>query len=134
MGRVTKIFIIASLFYLCLGVTIGVFITIHPGWIGGFLSMHAHINLLGWVSMMIFAVAYHVLPRFSGKPLYSDRMADLHLILSNTGLIGLIIAWPISRYYWTLPVHIFLSLSALLYAIASFMFVYNIYKTVFARI
>lgn len=134
MGRVTQFFIIASLFYLCLGVTIGVLLAIFPGAIVGFLPMHAHTNLLGWVSMMIFAVAYHVLPRFSGRPLYSDRLADMHLILSNIGLIGLIITWPLSRYYLTtFAVRIIFPVFALFYAVASYMFVYNIYKTVFAK-
>lgn len=133
MSRVTRFFIVASLFYLCLGVTIGVFLTVHPGAIGGFLAMHAHANLLGWVSMMVFAVAYHVLPRFSGRQLYSERLADFHLILSNLGLIGLMIAWPLSKYVWTPAIRVLLTGSALFYAMASYLFVYNLWKTVFAR-
>lgn len=133
MSRVTRLFITASLLYLCLGVTIGVLFTIFPGAIGGFLPVHAHINLLGWVSMMIFAVAYHVLPRFSGRPLYSERLADFHLILSNIGLIGLMIAWPLSKYAWTPAIQVLLTGSALFYAIASYLFVFNLGKTVFAR-
>ncbi len=83
--------------------------------------MHAHTNLLGWVSMMIFAVAYHVLPRFSGRPLYSNRLADMHLILSNIGLIGLIITWPLSRLYLTtFAVRTIFTVFALFYAVASY--------------
>lgn len=133
MSRVTLLFIFASLIYLLLGVTIGALLTIFPGAVGWFLAMHAHTNLLGWVSMMIFGIAYHILPRFSGRPLYSERLAELHLILANIGLIGLIIAWPLSKYYWTSPVRLLLIVAALFYAGGTYLFAYNLWKTVFAK-
>jgi len=133
VSRVTRFFILASLLYLCIGVTIGIFLISHTNAIGGFLAMHAHTNLLGWVSMMIFAVAYHVLPRFSGRPLYSERLADLHLILSNIGLIGLMILWPLSKYVWSPVINILLTGSAIFYAISSYLFVFNLWKTVFTQ-
>ena len=133
MGRATRFFLIASLVYLLIGVTIGIFLTIYPGMVVGFLAMHAHINLLGWLSMMVFAVAYHVLPRFSGRPLYSERLADTHVFLANTGLIGLAIAWPLSRYYWTTPLRVLFTGAALCYAAGAYVFVYNIIRTVFVR-
>ncbi len=133
MGRATHIFLIASLIYLVLGVTIGVVFTLHPGAIGGFMAMHAHINLLGWLSMMVFAVAYHVLPRFSGRALYSERLADLHVILANAGLVGLMISWPLTRYTWSPSVRLIFSVAALCYAVGAYLFVINILKTIFGR-
>ena len=134
LSKVTKLFILSGLIYLCIGVTIGVLFTLFPNAIGWFLPMHAHTNLLGWVSMMIFGVSYHVLPRFSGRPLYSERLAGLHLILSNTGLIGLIISWPLSKVYYGIALLQFmLTGSALLYAISAYLFVYNLGRTVFAK-
>ena len=47
---------------------------------------HVHANLLGFVSMMIFGVAYHVLPRFVGHPLHNRRMAVVHWWVANIGL------------------------------------------------
>lgn len=133
MSKITLLFIIASLFYLCLGVTAGVVLAIHPDLIGLLLPAHAHTNLLGWVSMMIFAVAYHVLPRFSGRPLFSETLATLHLILANTGLICLIIVWPLLRTYGSATMQAIHIGSALFYALGAFMFVLNIGKTVFGR-
>ena len=134
LSKVTRLFILASLIYLCIGVTIGVLFTLYPRAMGWLLAMHAHTNLLGWVSMMIFGVSYHVLPRFSGRPLYSERLAGLHLILSNTGLIGLIISWPLSKVYYGVGLLQFmLTVSALLYAASAYMFVYNLGKTVFGK-
>ncbi len=132
MSKVTRLFILSSLIYLSIGVTIGVLFTLFPNAIGWLLAMHAHTNLLGWVSMMIFGVSYHVLPRFSGKPLYSERLAGLHFTLSNIGLIGLIISWPLSKaYYGVGSLQFMLTVSALLYAASAYMFVYNLGKTVF---
>ena len=134
MSRVTKLFILPSLIYLSIGVTIGVLLTVLPDAIGWLLAMHAHTNLLGWVSMMIFGVSYHVLPRFSGRPLYSERLAGLHFILSNTGLIGLIISWPLSKtYYGVALLQLLFTGSALLYTISAYLFVYNLGRTVFAK-
>ena len=135
MSKLTLLFIIASLSYLCLGVTIGVIFTIHPDLIGVFLPMHAHANLLGWVSMMIFAVAYHVLPRFSGRPLFSETLGNVHLILSNIGLLGLIIVWPLlrTRTYESVTLQAIHIVAALFYAIGAFLFVINIGKTVFGK-
>ena len=39
---------------------------------------HVHLNLLGFVSMVIFGVAYHVIPRFTGHPLHNPRLAGGH--------------------------------------------------------
>lgn len=133
MGRATQVFLIASLIYLILGVTIGVLLTLHPGAIGSFMAMHAHVNLLGWLSMMVFAVAYHVLPRFSGRALYSERLADAHVILANAGLIGLMISWPLSHYSWAPSIRLFLSIAALCYAVGAYLFVYNILRTILGK-
>ena len=37
---------------------------------------HTHLNLAGFVVMIIFGVAYHILPRFAGKPLHSEAWAS----------------------------------------------------------
>ena len=39
---------------------------------------HVHMNMLGFVTMMIYGVAYHVIPRFIGKPLHARRLAAWH--------------------------------------------------------
>ena len=133
LGKATQVFLIASLIYLVLGVTIGAVLTIHPGAIGSFMAMHAHINLLGWLSMMVFAVAYHVLPRFSGRELFSERLANTHVILANAGLIGLMISWPLTHYMWSPAVSVIFTGAALCYAIGAYLFVYNILRTIFGK-
>ena len=69
-----KAFLKASLAWLALGVTLGVAMAVHPAWTVYRLP-HVHVLLLGFVTMMIYGVAYHVIPRFTGAPLYSRRLA-----------------------------------------------------------
>ena len=89
MSQVTLRFIKASLLYLLTGISMGLLMLLWPRWMGVYLPIHAHINLLGWVSMLMFGVSYHILPRFSGKQLYSEMLASLHFWFANIGLIGL---------------------------------------------
>jgi len=37
---------------------------------------HAHINLVGGVTILGMAITYYLIPKISGKPLYSKRMAE----------------------------------------------------------
>ena len=39
---------------------------------------HAHLNLLGFASMMIYGVAYHAIARFTRHPLHRQRLAGAH--------------------------------------------------------
>ena len=80
-----RAFLKASLSWLVLGVTLGVAMALLPAWVA-YRPAHMHMVLLGFVTMMIYGVAYHVIPRFAGRPLVSARAAVLHWWLSNVGL------------------------------------------------
>lgn len=54
---------------------------------------HAHLMLVGFVGMMIFGVALHMLPRFTGRPLFSERVADAQFWLANAGLLAMVLGW-----------------------------------------
>jgi cbb3-type cytochrome oxidase subunit 1 len=82
-------FIRAALIYLGVGVILGLTMAIQPNWMLYIKPAHAHINLLGFMAMFVYGVAYHVLPRFRGKQLYSHKLARYHLILANVGLVGM---------------------------------------------
>lgn len=85
MEPFVKAFLKASLAWLVLGVTLGVAMATHPIWTLYRLA-HVHMVLLGFVTMMIYGVAYHVIPRFAGAPLFSRRAAQWHWWISNAGL------------------------------------------------
>lgn len=80
-----RAFIKASLTWLALGVTLGVAMAAHPLWTIYRLA-HVHMVLMGFVTMMIYGVAYHVIPRFAGHPLHSRGAARWHWWVSNVGL------------------------------------------------
>ncbi len=86
-------FIRASLVWFAIGILIGVAMAFWPAGHIVYRPAHAHANLLGFVSMFIFGVAYHVLPRFVGRSLPSERLAMWHLWVANLGLALLVGGW-----------------------------------------
>jgi cbb3-type cytochrome oxidase subunit 1 len=92
MDWFVKAFLKASVTWLALGVTLGVAMGAKPAW-SIYRTAHLHMLLLGFVAMMIFGVAYHVIPRFAGNPLRSTRAAGAHWWLANTGLAIMVIGF-----------------------------------------
>lgn len=125
MERFTRGFIHASLTYLGIGAALGVLMLAVPA-LGVLRFAHLHILLLGWVSMMIYGVAYHVLPRFTGNPLYSRSLAWWHLGLVNAGLVGLVLFGALGggphHPGWRLP----LISSAAVETLGIVLFIFNI--------
>jgi cbb3-type cytochrome oxidase subunit 1 len=76
MDTFVRKFIRASVLWLVAGVVLGVVMTWLPGGMVYYRAAHMHANLLGFVSMMIFGVAYHVIPRFAGRPLHVRALAE----------------------------------------------------------
>jgi heme/copper-type cytochrome/quinol oxidase subunit 1 len=120
-------FIRASLVWLGVGVLIGVSMGFWPPALA-FRAAHTHANLLGFVSMMIFGVAYHVIPRFSGYPLRSHRLATAHLWVANLGLGLLVLGW-MGRVEWPVAGALLIRVGATASALGAFFFIYNIWTT-----
>lgn len=126
MEAFVRNFIRASLCWLGFGVLLGTGMTFAPE-LTVYRPAHMHANLLGFVSMMIFGVAYHVLPRFTGRPLHSPRLAALHLGVANVGLATLVAGWLALPQLAAGPG--LLRGGALISATGVFMFIYNIWRT-----
>ena len=126
MARYTVGFVWAALLYLIVGMTMGMAMALEPELAWRLRTAHAHVNLLGWVSMFIFGVAYHVLPRFSGRPLPSPWLADFHLVAANVSLIGMAITLVIQG-----PGPLF-ALFGALQMLGGLAFVYNVGRTMVA--
>lgn len=87
-------FIAAALVYAVLGGLVGLAWLADPGLLPGLaLRAHAHLMLVGFVGMMIFGVGLHVLPRFTGRELFSERLADAQFWIANVGLIAMVSGW-----------------------------------------
>ena len=127
MDPVAKNFIRMSVIYFAIAATIGAFFMFSNIHRNQLYHAHTHLMLLGWMSMMIYGVGYHILPRFNGNPVAFPKLAIIHFWVANVALIGFVSTWGISRYGGSkIPEQGF----AVLNAIGIFMFVTNMLMSI----
>ena len=119
-----------SLVYFIGGALIGFLVLLWPGEAGYYISSHVHLNLLGFMSMMIYGVGYHILPKFSGQHIYSPMIMKVQFWLSNVGLIGMAVSWPFVARGSEGTAETVLILTAAMSLLAVLFFAFNILKTV----
>lgn len=127
MARYVVLFLRASLAWLVLGAFLGVAMTLHPIWML-YRTAHLHMMLLGFVTMMIAGVAYHVIPRFGSTPLWSPRLAMIHWLLANVGLT-LLLAGFVFDQQASIGGPMLLVTGGALSAASLFAFGWNIWRT-----
>jgi Cbb3-type cytochrome oxidase, subunit 1 len=135
MDWYVRAFVKASLAWLALGVTAGVAMAVHPPWTVYRLT-HVHMVLLGFVTMMIYGVAYHVLPRFSGNPLWSRRLPGWHWWSAQMGL-ALMVAGFVLRPITRIPVGVSttaLATGGTLSTLGAYAFALNLWQTIGAPV
>lgn len=120
-------FIRASLLWLGFGVVLGVWMALSPAAVA-YRPAHVHANLLGFVSMMIFGVAYHVIPRFTGHPLHNRRAANLHVWIANAGLAAMVGGFIVRVHAWGAGSAL-LGAGGTAEAAGAFLFIYNLWRT-----
>ncbi len=128
METFVRAFLKASLTWLALGVTLGVAMAAHPVWVV-YRPAHLHMVMLGFVTMMISGVAYHVIPRFAGFPLHSNRAAAVHWWLANAGLLMMVCGF-ITRATHAALGTIVLAMGGTLSAAGAYTFAYVIWRTI----
>lgn len=77
MERIIVWYLRMSVIYFVLGGMFGIALLLFPSESGYYIPVHVHLNLLGFMSMMIYGVGYHILPRFSRRPVYSPLIITL---------------------------------------------------------
>jgi nitric oxide reductase large subunit len=131
MERVIVWYLRMSVIYFVAGAVIGFLMILNPADTGLYVSAHAHLNLLGFMSMMIYGVGYHILPRFSGQHIYSPKLMHVQFWVANAGLIGMAIGWPLRAGGGALDLaDPLLFISALLSFLSVVLFAVNILKTI----
>ncbi len=90
MDRYTKGFVVASLFYFLAAALLGIWqgVAEGPEWVG---FAHVHLNLLGFMAMMIYGVGYFILPRFNAREIRWPALVPIHFYIANAGLIGMVV-------------------------------------------
>ena len=127
MDWFSKAFVKSALVWLGLGVTLGVTMAVHPA-TAVYRTAHLHMNLLGFVSMMIYGVSYHVMPRFTGNAIHNVRLAVAQLWLANAGLALLVAGFGVRAQGGRASIYL-LAIGGVLGAVAAYVFIYNIWRT-----
>jgi len=126
MERYPQLFIKMALLYLLVGVILGVIIGTNPFLAARFRFMHIHLNLLGFMSMIIAGVAYHVLPRFTARTVPWPKGIKYHFYLQNIGLLGML-GTKLSSDIWMVGGKNLFLLFSVVTASALFIMVYNLF-------
>lgn len=123
-------FIKSSLAWLGLGVTLGICMAVEPA-LTIYSPAHMHVNMLGFVTMMIYGVAYHVLPRFSGHQLWSRKLPAWHLLASNAGLALMVLGLGLRVHVTTVSAGTaVLATGGVASAFGAYVFILNAWKTI----
>jgi cbb3-type cytochrome oxidase subunit 1 len=132
MDKFVRNFIIASIIYLGIASLLGVAML----WDVSLLSLkfvHSHLMLLGWVSMMIYGVGYHVLPRFSGRPLRYPKLGELQFWAANVGLLGMLLFYALGVYTPSATLKTLTVAFGGLEAVSIALFLYNMLATLLPK-
>jgi cbb3-type cytochrome oxidase subunit 1 len=127
MDGFVRAFIKSSLAWLACGVTLGAAMAIRPELVI-YRPAHLHMNLLGFVTMMIFGVGYHLLPRLGGSPLRWKALPVFHLWAANAGL-ALMVAGFFLRPSFQSAGQATLAIGAIFSTSGALSFVVNIWRT-----
>jgi cbb3-type cytochrome oxidase subunit 1 len=84
MARIDALFLRAAVVYAILGIVLGIVMAATQD--HSQMPTHAHVNLLGWVSMALYAVVYRVWPEAA-----RSRLAWPQFWLANGGTLVLVI-------------------------------------------
>lgn len=83
----------AAFAYLAIGIVLGVIFgldrSLGPMW----RPLHAELNLWGWVTLLIYGMAYHILPRISGYLLRWPPLANAQSWLAIGGVLLAGLGW-----------------------------------------
>jgi cytochrome c oxidase cbb3-type subunit 1 len=97
MDWFVKAFIRASLAWFAAGIVLGVAMALQPAWVI-YRPAHAHMNVVGFLTMMVFGVGYQLLPRLFGHKLYSNALAVAHWWAANLGLGAMIVGFILAPH------------------------------------
>ena len=128
MDWFVKAFIRASLVWFALGILAGLAMAMHPAWVA-YRPAHAHMNVVGFLTMMVFGVGYQLLPRLFGHPLHSRALAVTHWWLANTGLAAMVVGFILTPHVGPIRLAPVTAGGGILFALGALGFVYNMWRT-----
>jgi hypothetical protein len=83
----------AGFLYLAFGIGLGAWFAVDRGAGAVLRPLHAELNLWGWVTLLIYGMSYHMLPRFAGRPLRWPHLALAQSWLAIGGVALAALGW-----------------------------------------
>jgi hypothetical protein len=133
MDKFVKGFIVMSVVYLGVAAVMGIVMLANQN-VMALKFVHSHLNMLGWVSMMIYGVGYHILPRFMGRALYSNKIGEVQFYLSNISLMAMLLFYALNVYYPSDLYRTITVVSGAIQAFTIFLFLYNMLMTLLTKV
>jgi len=127
MDSFIKSFIRAALVWFTLGIALGLAMAVQPLWVI-YRPAHAHMNVVGFLTMMVFGVGYQLLPRLFGGGLWSRRLAIAHLWLANAGLALMVAGFMLAPHVGDRSIPLTAGGGAL-FTLGAVFFVINMWRT-----
>ena len=129
MDRFVRNFIIMSIVYLGVAALVGI------AMLGSEKAMalkfvHSHLNMLGWVSMMIYGVGYHILPKFMGRQMYSKKLGEAQFWIANIGLVAMLVFYTLNVYAPSDAYMLVTVAAGAIELVSVFLFFYNMLMTI----
>jgi cytochrome c oxidase cbb3-type subunit 1 len=128
MDKFVRRFIIMSIVYLGVAAVVGI-VMLGSEKAMALKFVHSHLNMLGWVSMMIYGVGYHILPRFMGRQLYSTKLGEAQFWTANIGLVVMLLFYTINIYNPSSALVAVTVVAGVLELVSILIFFYNMLKT-----
>jgi cytochrome c oxidase cbb3-type subunit 1 len=91
--------------------------------------VHSHLNMLGWVSMMIYGVGYHILPKFMGRAMHSRTLGEIQFWMANIGLVAMLVFYTVNVYSPSGALVMVTVAAGVLETASIFLFFYNMLMT-----
>lgn len=128
MPRTVRWFIKAAMVWFVLGLLSAFWLVLGQAsdvpTLPGLRPLYLHLIVVGWLTQLIFGVAYWMFPRFStNSPRGNEKLGWVMFILLNTGLTLRAVGEPLVSSQTILLAGWLLSLSALLQMSAGWLFV-----------
>ena len=135
MPALTRWFLRSALVYLVVSLCLGVLVVMpSTSGVAALVPVSIHLFMVGWVTQMIFGVAYWMFPRLAGgKPHGSERLGVLTYVALNAGLMARAVAEPMLSLRAGGPWAVLLVLSGALQWLGAVVFVVNTWPRVKVR-
>lgn len=116
-------FIQISVVYFAIGVLLGMYMSMAHNY--ALTGVHVHVNLLGWASMALAGIIYHLYPTA-----VENKLAKFHFWAVNIGLPIMMIGLALLILTGSTAFATAVSIGASITVLSVLVFVYNVLKNV----